>query len=367
VQRKLSTIYSRNQTVKKNVIGRYLLDYDNPDAGIGHSLGHVNNAVKVCMRNQLEFAYSDKQLIKSSKGDFKWRMRQWLRTIVGRKAHETHGIGDAICRMFAFSKCTVSRGTVEALIKQKLVKVVELPGPDIVIPSNSQDDDQAYAGIEAVIKAHPQDGIAFVLPAKRTGDFEYGTTRDWFKRCYQSAHVKGSPVGGAQKAGSKISVAVHVRRGDLLPGRQFADLSHRMLPDSWYVHVLKSIARVTGCYLHIVVLSEGLNGTYSSELGREFSWEHALQHLDCDLVQKIDHDFMDSFHDMVEADVMIGSKSGMTHLAGLMSDHIKVVPKMWHSYRGTEHVIELNDTFTDAELEACLELLWTVRQASART
>jgi hypothetical protein len=64
---------------------------------------------------------------------------------------------------------------------------------------------------------------------------------------------------------------------------------------------------------------------------------------------------------------MIGSKSGMTHLAGLMSDHIKVVPKMWHSYRGTEHVIELNDTFTDAELEACLELLWTVRQASART
>ena len=350
--------------MKKDAIGRYLLDYDNPDAGIGHSLGHVNNAVKVCLRNQLEFAYSDKQLIKSRKTDLKWRMRQWMRTVVGRKAHETHGIGDSICRMFAFGAYTASRDAVEALIKKKLIQVVELPGPDIVIPSNNQDDDLAYAGIEAVIRAHPQDGIAFVLPAKRTGDFEYGSTRDWFKRCYQAAHVQGAPAGDTQKNVHSLRVAMHIRRGDLLPGRQFADLSHRMLPDGWYLQVLESIAGVTGRHLRITVLSEGVNGKYNSELGAEFSWAQALQHLDCEVDEKIDHDFMESFHEMVEADVLIGSKSGMTHLAGLMNDHIKIVPKMWHSYRGTGKLIELSETISSAELSASLGMLWKDRQSS---
>jgi hypothetical protein len=344
--------------LKTEAIGRYLVDYENPDAGIGHSLGHVNNAVKVCLRNQLQFAYSDKQLIKSTQNSFKWRMRQWTRRIVGRKPHETHGIGDAICRMFAFSECTASREAVEELIRKKVVRVVALPAPEIAIPSNKQDDELAYAAIDAVIQQHPQDGIVFVLPSKRTGDFEYGSTRDWFKRCYRAEHVL--QISETPKSANRTSlrVALHIRRGDLLPGRQFADLAHRMLPDSWYLQVLEALSKASARHMHVVVLSEGLNGSYRSELGTDFSWTQALRHLDCEVIEKIDQDFIESFHAMVQADVLIGSKSGMTHLAGLMGEGIKLVPRMWHSYRGTGQVIELEDTITGDELATVLAQLW---------
>lgn len=337
-----------------NRIGRYLIDYENPDAGIGHSLGHVNNAIKVCQRNGLTFAYSDQQLIKSQSTDFKWRMRQFMRTVVGRKAHESHNIGDAICRMFAFGKHTVQRDMVEALIKKKQVKLVEIPAADISIPSNTQDDDKVYAAVDAAVRAHPEDGVVFVLPAKRTGDFEYGSTRDWFKQCYVDAGASHSLPATKENA---LTVAVHIRRGDLLPGRQFADLAHRMLPDRWYVHVIDALGKACKQHLHVVILSEGVDGTYRSELGERFSWANALQHLDCDVVEKIDHDFSESFHEMVKADVLIGSKSGMTHLAGLMNDNVKLVPTMWHSYRGTRNVIELEDSIDSAELERALAAL----------
>jgi hypothetical protein len=349
--------------LKNDTVGRYLLDYDNPDAGIGHSLGHVNNAVKACMRNQLEFAYSDKQLIKSRKTDFKWRMWQFMRTIVGRKTHETHGIGDAICRMFAFEQFTASRDRVEGLIRKKRLKVVEIPAPDIEIPSNFQDDDVAYAKVDAFIRAHPEDGVAFVLPAKRTGDFEYAVTREWFKRSYAASRSTRVPAPATSSSGRGIRVALHIRRGDLLPGRQFSDLAHRMLPDYWYVQVLESLYKVTRCHLHIMVLSEGRDGKYCSELGLDFSWQQALRQIDCDVVEKIDHDFMESFDQMVEADVLIGSKSGMSHLAGLMNDNIKLVPRMWHSYRGASRVIELEDALQTDVLEASLSALWMAKAA----
>ena len=341
--------------MKANPLGRYLIDYDNPDAGIGHSLGHVNNAIKLCMRHGLEFAYSDKQIIKSSRSDPKWRWRQFLRTVVGRKAHETHGIGDAISRMFAFGKHTVEREDVEALIKRKQLQRIAIPGPEIVIPSNLQDDDVAYAQVDAIVRAHPQDGVVFVLPAKRTGDFEYGCTREWFKRCYLESSVFQEQDKDA------LTVALHIRRGDLLPGRQFADLSHRMLPDSWYSLVIEALAKVTQRKLYLTVLSEGVEGKYCSELGVPYSWATALSHLDCEVVEKIDHDFRASFQDMVQADVLIGSKSGMTHLAGLMSDGLKLVPGMWHSYRGTSNVLELGDTLHTPDLEAALHGVWDAR------
>ena len=44
---------------------RFLIDYDNPDAGIGHSMGFVNRGIKIAMRNQLQFAYAEEQLRKT--------------------------------------------------------------------------------------------------------------------------------------------------------------------------------------------------------------------------------------------------------------------------------------------------------------
>lgn len=285
-----------------------------------------------------------------------------MRTIVGRKAHETHGLGDSICKVFAFNQFTTSRDRVQELIRKKILKVIEIPAPDILIPSNKQNDDLAYAKVDAFIRSHPEDGIAFVLPAKRTGDFEYASTREWFKRSYAAGRELRMPR--ADDAAGTLKVALHIRRGDLLPGRQFADLAHRMLPDSWYLQAIESVHKVTGSRLDITVLSEGFEGKYRSELGLDFSWKNALQHINCEIVEKIDHDFLESFDCMVGADVLIGSKSGMTHLAGLMNDNIKIVPRMWHSYRGSMQVIELEDNIQTDALEASLSTFWKARQVN---
>ena len=49
---------------------RYILDYDNPDAGIGHSMGIINRALKIAARNNLQFAFSESQLTKSNNKSF---------------------------------------------------------------------------------------------------------------------------------------------------------------------------------------------------------------------------------------------------------------------------------------------------------
>lgn len=244
--------------------------------------------------------------------------------------------------------------------------MIHLPAANIVIPSNEQDDDVAYAQVDAAVRAHPEDGIAFVLPAKRTGDFEYQATRAWFKRCYLAGRSGSANEDQSRGDSGPLRVALHIRRGDLLPGRQFADLAHRMLPDRWYASVLACLHKVANRRLHVVVLSEGVNGSYRSELGEPYSWPTALADLDCDVEERIDADFAESFHTMVRADVLIGSKSGMTHLAGLLSDNIKLVPQMWHSYRGTDHVLELPDALDADPLESAFGPVWKAWLESTR-
>lgn len=332
-------------------LGRYLVDYENPDAGIGHSLGHVNNAVKICTRHDLLFAYAESQVRKSSKDQWRWRLKQWVRRLTFRQVYETHDIGNDINALFAFSQFTEDRRKVERLIRQKKLKVVLLPETAIHIPSNEQQDDVAYSAVDSVIRSHPEDGIVFRLPNKRTGDFEYEATRDWFRRSYFAVSANHFPLDRAPKKENAIKVAVHIRRGDLLPGRQFDDLSKRMLPDAWYVSIVDAIIRsATGRSVTIYVVSEGRDGVYCSERGTPMAWSGVLQAGRCEVVELIDRPFVESFRVLVGADILVGSKSGMTHLAGLLGDQLKIVPRMWHSYRGASAVFELGDDLSEQDL-----------------
>lgn len=333
------------------VLGRYLVDYENPDAGIGHSLGHVNNAVKICIRHGLTFAYAESQVRKSSKDQWRWRIKQWVRRLTFRQVYETHDIGNDINALFAFSQFTEDRSKVERLIRQKKLKVVLLPETAIHIPSNGQQDDVAYSAVDSIIRSHPEDGIVFRLPNKRTGDFEYEATLDWFRRSYFAVSANHFPLDRVPKKENALKVAVHIRRGDLLPGRQFDDLSKRMLPDAWYMSIVDAIIRsATGGPVTIYVVSEGRDGVYCSERGTPMAWSGVLPAGRCEVVELIDRPFVESFRVLVGADILVGSKSGMTHLAGLLGEQLKIVPRMWHSYRGASPVFELGDDISEQDL-----------------
>jgi hypothetical protein len=140
---------------------RFLIDYDNPDAGIGHSMGILNRAIKIAARNNLQLAYSEKQLQKSHKQSFSWNLKQSLRKLRGRRANETHNIGDDLNRMLEPKRILTSREDLEKRIRRGEVKVIKLPEFEIHIPTNDQVDDEIYKAVDAVIQQHPGPNIAF--------------------------------------------------------------------------------------------------------------------------------------------------------------------------------------------------------------
>ncbi len=322
------------------MLNRFILDYDNPDAGIGHSMGIINRALKIANRNQLQFAYSESQLTKSHHQSFKWRLKQSLRKIRGRKANETHNIGNDLNAMLNPMALLPSREEIEKKIQRGEIKLIELPSFEIHIPSNEQNDDAIYRAIDQFIQSHPEPNIAFKISNNRFGDYEYASTREWFLKAYSKAREQ-HPIPLSLDPNS-FNIAVHIRRGDLLPGRQFSDLSSRMLPDAWYLEILNMILRNTQKKLAIHIFSEGRDGTYYSESGLPFSWKTHFENTPHKVYEHIDSDFMSAFHHLLHADLLIGSKSGMSHLAGMLNQQTKIMPKMWHSYRGANQLLEVS-------------------------
>ena len=320
---------------------RFLIDYDNPDAGIGHSMGFVNRGIKIAMRNELQFAYAEEQLRKSSSTEWKWRLKQGLRALRGRQ-NETHNIGNDLNRMLNLAQHLPSRNAIEKRIQNGELRLIKLPPFEMHIPSNEQDDDVVYQSVDHFIQSHPEPDTVFKLSNNRFGDYEYASTRNWFMDAYTKA--READCYALQYQPDLINVAVHIRRGDLLPNRQFSGLSHRMLPDRWYIEILNRVAAGASTPLSIHIFSEGKNGLYQSEQGVHFSWSDFYAGSGHRITEHIDTPFLDTVHHLLHADVLVGSKSGMTHLAGMLGNQIKLVPRMWHSYRGAERLLEIPDS-----------------------
>jgi len=321
---------------------RFLIDYDNPDAGIGHSMGIINRALKIANRNQLQLAYSENQLRKSDKKDWSWRIRQSLRKLRGKRPDETHNIGNDLNRMLDLKNLLPSRENLEKKIQRGEIKLIDLPEFEIHIPSNQHEDEQIYQSVDQFIRSHPGPNIAFRIRKNRFGDYEYASTRGWFIDAYNKAR-KSFPLTLSYKL-DKLNIAIHIRRGDLLPGRQFSDLSSRMLPDEWYLQVIDAALNNASKPVALHIFSEGQDGQYYSENGTPFSWREHFKQSPHEVHEHIDSDFLSTFHHLIHADILIGSKSGMSHLAGMLSEHIKLMPGMWHSYRGSEKILELADS-----------------------
>lgn len=328
---------------------RFLIDYSNPDAGIGHSLAIINQALKLALRNNLVFCYSKDQLKKSNKKSWEWRFSQTFRLLCLRKAYETHNIGNDLNVMFDFESIFSTRIEIEKRVKSGELELIRLPYFRIQIPSNNQIDDEAYSKVDEFIQKHPQENAVFVFAPHEYGDSEYSITKNFFVKAYSEAR-NNYPVPLNFK-NDRLNIAVHIRRGDLMPDRQYGDLNPRMLPDSWYLSILEIITKLTKASITIHIFSEGKDGRYYSESGSLFSWKLALREIDSEVIEYIDSGFIDTFHHLVNADILIGSKSGMTHIAGMIGNQIKIVPKMWHSYRGANKILEIFGLPKEEELK----------------
>jgi hypothetical protein len=326
---------------------RFLIDYDNPDAGIGHSMGIINRALKIATRNQLQFAYSENQLRKSVNTDWGWRLKQTLRKLRGKRADETHNIGNDLNHMLNLKALLPCREELEKRIQRGEIKVIDLPEFEIHIPSNQHEDDRIYQLIDEFIRSHPDPNTAFRIRDNRFGDYEYASTREWFIDSYNKAR-ESFPIALSYNP-NKLNIALHIRRGDLLPGRQFSDLASRMLPDAWYLEILNIVLTHSEKPIAIHIFSEGKGGQYLSENGTPFSWKEHFKQTSYEIQEHIDSDFLSTFHHLIHADILVGSKSGMSHLASMLSKQSKLMPQMWHSYRGSNQLLELPNNQSELE------------------
>lgn len=124
---------------------------------------------------------------------------------------------------------------------------------------------------------------------------------------YYSSDKSALPLFREEDA---ITVAVHVRRGDIAAGRR------RYIPDAPILNTIAGLRSVIGSIgrkAHINIFSQG-----TADMFRPYRDAGCHVHLDTD-------PFV-SFHNLVTADVLVAAPSSFSHLAALLGDGAVVKP-----------------------------------------
>lgn len=128
---------------------------------------------------------------------------------------------------------------------------------------------------------------------------------------------------------TNFNIAIHVRRGDIMANPSNANLTKRILSNSYYESVLRQVverfAKLQDKPIYIFFFSQGQPDDYPEFLQFEnIHW--------C-----LDMGAQDSFLHMVFADLLITSRSSFSYKPALMNNGIKVCPKeFWHCYPQTD-------------------------------
>jgi hypothetical protein len=123
-----------------------------------------------------------------------------------------------------------------------------------------------------------------------------------------------------------INICIHIRRGDILNGRENKDFLMRWQGNEYFLNVLRSIiAQITSKKpIAIYLISQGSTDDFV-----EFCQFPNLQF--CSNLPA-----MNSFLHMVFADILITSKSSFSYKPALLNKGIKICPKdFWHGYPPT--------------------------------
>lgn len=330
---------------KSNKTNKYLIDYANIDAGVGHSMGLFNSFIKISLYNDLIPTYSIHQLKKSNRTDINFILKKILKPLLRRGIAETHNIGSSMNDFFMFGNNEISREEIEIQIqkKKKKIKVIQLPNP--FSPEKNIPDSEKYFEINNIINFYKnEDNIAFILSKERKdGDCEYSFTRNWFLNKYKLARTI-NPIKSYFN-NSKINIAIHIRRGDLLPGRSFSHLASRMLPDEWYATIINQLYELLGEKIAVHIYSEGKNKSYLNELGIQNNWKNYEKiKYQIDIFQHIDEPWYLDLEHMINADILVTAKSGFSHLAAIFNEKgVKLTTPMWHSFNGCTNVIDVDE------------------------
>lgn len=257
---------------------RFMVAIPNQDAGIGHQLGNWIAGLLYADRHRLTYA------------PHPLNPPDWDRFL---------GLSEYSARY-------------RDVTGDRRIRHVQLPfvrGPDDVI------------GLEImwriVTGLDSEDGVAFYL--ERDQSVHDQTTAAGTLRARYAAARAGSPIASVFDDG-RVGVAVHVRRGDvsMMRLRDSGNWRQRWLKDEYFVSVVKGLAGKFGSdALDVHVFSQGDPSQFSAFE----SLPNAHLHLDEDVFW--------TFHQLVEADILVMSPSSFSYVAGIISTGAKVARFPW--------------------------------------
>jgi hypothetical protein len=135
---------------------------------------------------------------------------------------------------------------------------------------------------------------------------------------------------------ANFNIAIHVRRGDIVVGQvnQNPNLLLRWQDNSYFERVLSSVVN----HIHpqktiaIYLFSQGVRSEFP-----EFEKYKNIHYC-------LDMNAQDSFLHMVNADMLITSKSSFSYKPALLCNGVKIAPKnFWHGYPATQDWILVDD------------------------
>jgi len=225
--------------------------------------------------------------------------------------------------------------TAEELVKKHRYQRVLLPLFDEFNPDE-------IAQIKKIIHSYCDKKVVFIAEQDQFYRDQFGVMDDIKRKFHQAKSRKDDHLIYSKDF---FNIAIHVRRGDVV-NREKTDnpnLLMRWQDVNYFERVFSTIMEniQTDRPIAVYLFSQGERGDYP-----EFEKIENI-HFCMDMGSK------DSFLHMVNADLLITSKSSFSYKPALLSNGIKVCPKMfWHGYPKTKDwiLVENDGSFDSRQL-----------------
>ena len=214
------------------------------------------------------------------------------------------------------------------------------------LPKFEENDDKECDEIDKIINSYSNKKVIFVAEQDQSYADQFGVIDD-IQSKYHNATARNKDEIIFTK--DTFNIAIHVRRGDIVVGQKNGNenLAMRWLNNDYFVNVLSNVIDAVKTTKPVVIylFSQGEEKDFP-----EFSKFN-------NLIYCLTMGAQQSFSHMVEADLLITSKSSFSYKPALLSKGIKVCPKnFWHGYPVTKDwiLVENNGTFDGKQLRVNL-------------
>jgi hypothetical protein len=192
---------------------------------------------------------------------------------------------------------------------------------------------QNYKKVKLPLFNETNEKEIFVCEQDQVYKDQYGVIEE-IKRKFQNANSR--KVESLIFKKDYFNIAIHVRRGDIVIGQENGNenLQMRWQSNDYFTKLLSQVVQNVKTRKPIAI------HLFSQGEKKEFSEFDKFKNMHYCLGMSA----QDSFLHMVNADLLITSKSSFSYKPALLSDGIKVCPEnFWHSYPSTNNFVLVND------------------------